>query len=368
MFKVSKTSSLVNVSNSILKAFEIPTFHESYNVLDQIIETNKDKPICLLLLDGLGKTIIKEHKDVARFIYKNRLKTITSVFPPTTVAATTSVTTGLYPCETGWLGWRQYFKDTDKTVNMFMSLDSGDETPLIPSTRERFPTTTIMDLINAKWGENTAGDLPGHLLCEHDNYDVGVFFSRLSTMLKDGHKFIYAYCPEPDSTLHMCGNNSSQTSKIIKSIDDCLEKIVKENPDVLFISLADHGHIDIDNHPITEHSDLIMTLESPFTFIESRACAVRVKKGYHKAFEELFIKYYGDHYEMYSKEQVIAKQIFGYSINTVSGFENLLGDYLLVAKDSFTLVCDYDFEGMKSTHAGGTDREGLITLAVYNND
>lgn len=368
MFKVSKTSSLVNVSNSILKAFGIPTFHDSYSVLDEIIEANKGKPICLVLFDGLGKTIIEEHKEAASFIYKNRLETITSVFPPTTVAATTSLTTGLYPCETGWLGWRQYFKDKNQIVDMFSSLDSGDETPLKPSTHERFPITTIMDLINAKCGENTAGHLPGHLLGHFDKYDTGLFFAKLSDTLKEGHKFIYAYWPEPDATLHMNGNNSEQTNKVIREISSGLENIVKDNPDVLFMSLADHGHIDIDYHSITEHHDLAATLVSPVFFIESRACGVRIKNGCNKEFEELFEKYYGAYYEMYSKEEVISKQLFGYSLNTVKGFEDQIGDYLLVAKSSFTLSCIYNHDDMISTHAGGTEREGLITLSVYNND
>ena len=44
---------------------------------------------------------------------KNRIKSITSVFPPTTTAATTSMLSGLNPNEHGWLGWDLYFKKED---------------------------------------------------------------------------------------------------------------------------------------------------------------------------------------------------------------------------------------------------------------
>mgnify|MGYP000561741422 CR=1 FL=1 len=40
----------------------------------------------------------------------------------------------------------------------------------------------------------------------------------------------------------------------------------------------------------------------------------------------------------------------------------------MVSKDEYTLFFEnYDSSGMLSTHAGGTEREGLINISVYNN-
>ena len=50
-----------------------------------------------------------------------RLKDITTVFPATTVAATTSMMTGLNPVESGMLGWDMYFKDTDETISLYLN-------------------------------------------------------------------------------------------------------------------------------------------------------------------------------------------------------------------------------------------------------
>lgn len=134
MFEVSKDKSLVNVANSILKHFDIKTFHTTYEKLDEVLAKNKGKTIVLTLLDGLGDTILKEHAEESKFILKNKFDTITSVFPPTTVAATTSVLTGKYPCETGWLGWRGYFMDQDAIVDMFNSNITATSTVLTPTT------------------------------------------------------------------------------------------------------------------------------------------------------------------------------------------------------------------------------------------
>lgn len=367
MFEVSKDKSLVNVANSILKHFDIKTFHTTYEKLDEVLAKNKGKTIVLTLLDGLGDTILKEHAEESKFILKNKFDTITSVFPPTTVAATTSVLTGKYPCETGWLGWRGYFMDQDAIVDMFNSNITATSTVLTPTTWERYPVKHLKDYINEKYNEECAVNLMGHTMFEHGKYDAKVFFSKVDDAIKHGYKYIYAYYPDPDATLHGYGNYSKETSNIIKSINDNLEQLVKNNPDVLFISIADHGHIDIKLCSLDEHSDLYDTLATPY-FCEARAGMINIKKGREKEFEKLFDKYYKEHFELYSKKEIVEKQIFGYSTNYCHDYDKILGDYLLVSKDEYTLFFEnYDWSGMLSTHAGGTEREGLINISVYNN-
>ena len=54
-------------------------------------------------------------------MYDHRFMVINSVFPTTTVAATTAITTGRYPIETGYMGWCQYFSKANKTYEVFSS-------------------------------------------------------------------------------------------------------------------------------------------------------------------------------------------------------------------------------------------------------
>lgn len=95
---------LVNVSNSLLRHYGLETFHPSLRELDAILDESKNKKICLILLDGFGKHIQELHSSSCRYILSHNKRTITSVFPPTTTSATTSLLTGKYPIETGWLG------------------------------------------------------------------------------------------------------------------------------------------------------------------------------------------------------------------------------------------------------------------------
>ena len=55
------------------------------------------------------------------FIKKKLFKKISSVYPPTTVAATNSLLSGKEPIESGCLGWQQYFKQYDSHLQIFTS-------------------------------------------------------------------------------------------------------------------------------------------------------------------------------------------------------------------------------------------------------
>ena len=124
----NKDKNLVHVSNSILKHFGVSTFHDSLKELDDLLSKKTYDNVALILFDGLGKYIQEKHLSEKDIIRRNKFMDITSVFPPTTVAATTALLSGRYPKETGRLGWSQYYKNIDKTIDMFSGRDSFKNT------------------------------------------------------------------------------------------------------------------------------------------------------------------------------------------------------------------------------------------------
>lgn len=110
-------NTIVNLSNSILKRFGAPLFHNSIKEIDQILEGHKK--ICVLLFDGLGTYIQNKHLSKSSIIRKNFFLKLSSTYPPTTVAATTGLLSGRFPIETGWLGWGVYIKEYAATVSCF---------------------------------------------------------------------------------------------------------------------------------------------------------------------------------------------------------------------------------------------------------
>jgi hypothetical protein len=75
--------------------------------------------------DGMGSAILNRHLPRDSFFRANKLRDISSVFPPTTAAATVSLESGLSPIEHGWLGWCLYFAELGTNVNIFPNTLAG---------------------------------------------------------------------------------------------------------------------------------------------------------------------------------------------------------------------------------------------------
>ena len=93
----------MNLSNSILSKFGAPTVGKTLPLVDNLLKKDY-KNIVVLLLDGLGTCIMESNLKEDGFLRTHFIESISTVFPPTTVAATTSVMSGLQPIEHAWLG------------------------------------------------------------------------------------------------------------------------------------------------------------------------------------------------------------------------------------------------------------------------
>ncbi len=131
---------LVNLSNSILKKFGAETTAETLPLADQYLE-GEYRNVVLLLLDAMGMSILEKHLEKDGFFRSHVAGTLDSVYPPTTVAATTSVLSGLYPNEHGWLGWDVYYPQIGKNVTVFTNSEQIREKegaiPLIVIEKKR---------------------------------------------------------------------------------------------------------------------------------------------------------------------------------------------------------------------------------------
>lgn len=112
---------LTNLACSIRKYFDLDYNHNTLKYIDDILEKEKPKNVVVILYDGMGSRIIDRQLNKEDFFIKNKYKEITTVFPATTTAATTSIRTGLNPIEHGWLGWNVYIEKIDETVTLFMN-------------------------------------------------------------------------------------------------------------------------------------------------------------------------------------------------------------------------------------------------------
>ena len=369
--KVYNYNSLVNLSNSILKHFGVEPFHETIPEVDELLKGHKK--VVAVLFDGMGQNIVRKHLKENSFIRRNYVTTINSTYPPTTSAATTSFLTGKYPIETGWLAWAEYIKDYDKNVILFRSIDFNTGESLIkegePHISDRyFPTKRIVDLIKEK-GTNATEFLrypiqengPKHLLTE------GV--RKLSNFLKSNKEcFAYFYWDSPDREMHEDGIDSLRVKYQVHKAQRFLEKAFKKNPDTLFIFLADHGHVNVKYIDICEKEDIYSLLDKPLT-LEKRTPSFFVKQGKQATFAELFNKYYGEYFELLTKEEVINMKLFGEG-KPAPGVYDTFGDFVAISKREYSMIASKELSCLdlfKGHHAGGTDEERLIDISIIKN-
>lgn len=354
---------LTNVACSIRKYFELDYKHNTLDYLDNILEQKQPKNVVLILLDGLGANILDNTLDKDSFLRKNKYKNITSVFPATTTAATTSIRTGLNPIEHGFLGWNMYIKPIDKVVTLYMKKEKG--------TDEHVKTS---DFLKLKSISNEINDNKKYNSIELFPFPTGstVTYSSLDEMIdiileeskKEGKRFIYAYNDEPDHTMHELGPYAKEVKKLIEESNNKLEELSNKLEDTLLIILADHGHIKVDNLFLKDYPEVYNMLERN-TSSEQRAVSFKVKKEYINEFPKVFNKYFGKWFKLYPKKEIIESKLYGDG-KEHELFNDALGDFIAIAEDSNKTIISQGDDILYSQHAGYTDDEVYIPLIIVS--
>ena len=355
---------LTNLACSIRKYFELEYKHNTLAYIDKILDKYQPKNVVTILCDGMGSNIMDRMLDKDSFLIKNRVKTITSVFPATTVAATTSMLTGLNPCETGMLGWDMYYKDIDKIITVYMNSLKEDleQKPLLEAIKyndDHMIRKTIMDDINEKGKFSGYGLFP---FGDNAYQSIDEMFNRIEEKChENGKKYIYAYDTEPDHTMHEIGCDKNEIKDIIIDLNTRIEDLANKLTDTIIFVVADHGHTNIENIFIKDYPDIAECLLRN-TSIEPRAVNFFIKSDKKEAFVTLFNKYFSNNFDLYPMEEVIESKLFGDGEEN-SIFRDALGDYLAIAKSDKALLYTGG-EALKSHHAGYTDDEILVPLIM----
>ena len=363
--------SLVNLSNSILKHFGAETFHETISEIDEQLKGHKK--VVAVLFDGMGQNIVRRHLKEDSFVRSHYVTTINSTFPPTTAAATTAFLTGKYPIETGWLGWNTYFKDYDRNIILFRGIDFNTGEFLmkpgeINIADRYFPTEKIFELIEKGSHHAKAYAIFRYPIDENGPkclLRTGVV--KLNKILKENDEcFVYFYWDSPDREMHENGIEHSKVHYQVHKAQRFLEKAFKENPDTLFIFLADHGHIDVKYFDICEKEDIYSLIDKPLS-LEKRTVSFFIKEGKQEEFKNLFNKYYGEYFELLSKDEVLKIKLFGEG-EPAPGAIDSFGDFIAIAKREYGMFASkelYRLDAFKGHHAGGTKEERLIDISIF---
>jgi Uncharacterized proteins of the AP superfamily len=351
---------LVNLSNSILKYYGAKTHHSTLRELDDILAKNY-KNVVLVLYDGFGSSLISRNLGTDSFLHRNKRKDITSVFPATTTAATTSVLTGLTPAEHCWLGWDTYIPSADKIVTMFLNVVKGTDEKAADYNlpQKEFAYTNIIEKIN------NAGNAKAYCVSPFEGitYDVNNYDEMYEHVLElcsiDENKFIYAYCDQPDHLMHILGTDDEKITELMKTLDYKTEEFCAKLDDTLIIVTADHGHMTAGDSIILDDYPTLKDMLIRETSLEQRAVSFFVKTEMLDAFKQEFNRLFAEDFILLTKQEVLDRKLFGDGI-VHSQFEACLGEYLAISLSDKAIFDERSSTVFKGLHAGLMEDEVLI--------
>ena len=384
---------IAGIPNSILKSMGLEPGRGTLPLLDRHLDGKDYENIVVILLDGMGKNIMDANLSGRGFFQTHLAGTLSSTFPPTTVAATTSIQSGMEPCEHGWLGWDCYYPQIDKNVTVFLNKETGtDEQAESYNVASRYcGYESAVDRL-ARSGRQGYVATP---FAEPFPDSFEKICDRIEQLCgQPGKKYIYSYWREPDHLMHEKGCFCAETKELLRKLEKQVKELCKrlekaeisqkkgKNSDIsgadgcnydisgaddskktLVIVTADHGHIDTRGVALTDYPKLcecLLRLPS----IEPRALNFFIKPGMEEQFASEFNRRFSDKFLLLTKEEVLEKKLFGECAEHVN-FRGMLGDYLAVATAD---LCIYgtreEADFFIGAHAGITAEEMTIPLIL----
>lgn len=357
-------NSIMNVSNSFLKYYNVPTSYPTHPVMDQYLQEDYNH-IIYILLDGMGVNVIKKHLPKTAALHNHLKTSVTSVFPPTTVAATNAVLSARPPISNGYLGWVQYFKEVDSNVAVFLNKDFYTDTQFDQLIRkEHLDYDNILTQV-----QNHNSDISTNILFPSfvENGTADSFQQMIEQALLITHNndktFNYLYWTQPDLIEHKEGIYSKPVKKMMESLNKDFESLLEHVPEkTLVVCIADHGLTNIEEINLFHYTDLMdMLIRKPS--IEPRAINFFVKSEYKEAFKTEFNKHFDGKYLLFTKEDLYKSDLFG-SGTPHPKTDDFIGDYIGIAVDTYMFSLS-DKKTYKAHHAGLCEDEMMVPLVIY---
>ena len=363
MTRPDYSNCITNIIASLEGYFGLKPLQSTHPVIDALLSKKPWRNIVLLLYDGLSMAALREALPAEAFLRRSVRAALSSVFPPTTTAAVTSLKSGLNPIQHGWIGWSMYLPALDQTVDLFPNrLQFTGEPPRMEEAgRTLLPYGHFLSRLREQAGI-AAHEVSAHGDIPTDSRE-GMYQQVAALCQRPGQHMIYAYDGNPDHLMHEKGTRHPEVTAVIKAINQEAEAFAASLPeDSLLLITADHGLVDADFKYLCDYPQITDCLLRPYA-VEGRAASFFTKDGMHKQFEQAFRRAFGQHFILMTTEEFLEEGFLGPGAEHPS-LRTMLGDYMALATDSSCLAMqpgDYDMVGV---HAGLTRAEMEVPLIV----
>ncbi len=313
-------------------------------------DTLRDRPLALLLIDGLGDALLQQFPD--SHLARARIGSLSSVLPSTTASAITSLATGVAPQQHAITGWHMWLRELGSvaTILPFAPRHGGAAYSAAGWSPARFigapplydrlavPATVLSPawITDSAYSRATAGRARRRGYTGMDD-----FFARLVELLGDGRpQYLYAYWTELDHLAHEHGSTSPQVRDHFLALDRAFAAAcaMLRGSGTLLLACADHGFIDTAATRTLHLANLPRlqdTLALPLCG-EPRTVYCYLRPGRESAFLACVRDELGAACEAVESAQLIAEGWFGRGTPHPRLHERV-GDYVLLMKENYVL-------------------------------
>ncbi|MFB9165722.1 alkaline phosphatase family protein [Arthrobacter psychrochitiniphilus] len=346
---------------------------ESYN---NVLRLPTARRICVVLVDGLGKSLLKKRASHAPFLRGvmaadsggEHPRTLHAAFPSTTATSLTALGTGAVPGQHGMVGYDVLDPRQDKVVNLLGNWDGGVDPLLwqpiptvfqtlpqdVPATTVSLPKFADSAMTRAALrGSNFKGATSTHARVE----------AAAAALAATPKALVYLYWSELDKAGHAYGADSPQWERQLEELDAGMKRLAATAPsDTLILLTADHGMIDIPYSDRIDYSvfpDLVENVRH--TAGEPRMVHLYLEPETTEEGRDRLVAAWLEHFRnkawVLTKEQAITAGYFGKVSESVSA---RIGDVLVLARES---VAFYDLRRVRVQAMGVVGQHGSITKA-----
>ncbi|MGC5258150.1 alkaline phosphatase family protein [Gordonia sp. DT218] len=349
------------------------------------------KDVVLLLIDGLGATLLDDHAEVAPTLTAMRTATIRAGFPATTATSITSLMAGA-PCGSHGIIGYSFRTDRDETrgpkrrtlnalrwtfnrsdgrsaLGLYVPELIQPEPGLLAEMADRgVDVTYVMPAAYRGSGFSRAAfRVEGTYIGAQIPADILAGIGDALAPSTPDHRLIYAYWPDLDAAGHLFGPGSPQWVKTLGVVDRLVADIASDLPrDATLVVTGDHGMIQADNRiDIDTTDEMLKGVEAVAG--EMRVRHVYTRPGARDDVHTFWTDVLGDDAFVVPREQVLDEQWFGAEVTDVVA--ERIGDLVAVARGrtiiTRTLADPAPEVNMPGHHGAWTAAEQLVPVLVH---
>jgi hypothetical protein len=338
---------------------------------------------CLLLVDGLGWELLRDHPDAAPFLNAAAGEPLTTGFPATTAASISSVATGMAPGEHGLVGYTMALPGYERAFNTLTwslyglgpRVDLRGE--VVPEAFQ--PQATLaeraaaaglrIDHVGPAYHQGsglTRAVGRGERFHPADSLDA--LRQAVLGALEAPRAMIYAYHPRLDAAGHVNGVRSQAWRDELIAVDNAVRTLAEQLPEkTVLVVTGDHGMVDLQPDERIDLADrLDLAVGVRLLAGEGRARYVTAVPGAEADVLATWRAIIGDRMWVWSREEAIATGIFGPRVTDKA--RERIGDVIAAAHGRvgiFQRDVDPAQARFDGHHGSLTSAEQLVPFVLY---